>query len=327
MSAPVTIAHLINPFQPPAGSEWEYVQPITFASMKAAVEAVEEREGDTEAARIEKGLGARGEDREAARIEKGFEAPGPEVPGPIKVSLLTAQFPEDRTYIPDYFIKTPDLERSVLDFHPTTTAPKYPLIGDLMARLYENSDAEYLVYTNIDIAVQPGFYAFIAEQTRRGLKAFIINRRRIPDRYRKVEELPEMYAEEGKPHPGFDCFVFHRSLYPHFRFAHVCVGIPFIGILTAQNLFAFGEPFALFEDEHLTFHIGEDVFKPRHRELMQHNRAAFWKAIGELWPHLDNRKWPYGKRWMPLRLIKWGLHPSLPIRLGLKLEWRRWFGK
>lgn len=290
MSSALHIAHLINPFQPPSGSEWEYVQPITFASMKAAKDQAENR-------------------------------------SPIKVDLLSAQFPEDHPFIPEYFLKTPHLERSVLDIHPTTSAPKYPLIGDLMSRLYEHSDAEYLVYTNIDIAVQPHFYEFIAEQVDRGLKAFIINRRRIPDTYRKVEELPEMYAELGKSHPGFDCFVFHRSLFPRFRFAHVCVGIPFIGILTAQNLFAFGEPFELFENEHLTFHIGEDVFKARHKELMQHNRKEFWKAIDELWPDLDSRKWPYSRKWLPLRIIKWGLHPSLPIRLGLKLEWKRLFSR
>lgn len=289
MAPPLHIAHLINPFQPPPDSEWEYVEPITFASMQTA--------------------------REQAKSN-----------GDIQVDLLSAQFSEDHAAIPDYFYKTPDLERSVLDICPATSAPKYPLIGDLIAKLYQNSEAEYLVYTNIDIAVQPHFYEFIAEKARQGLKAFIINRRRIPDIYRKVDELPQMYADPGKPHPGFDCFVFHRSLYPKFQFAHVCVGIPFIGILTAQNLFAFGEPCELFAEEHLTFHIGEDVFKARHKELMQHNRKEFWKAIEKLWPYLDNRKWPYGNQWLPIRMVKWGLHPSLPIRLALKLEWRKWFG-
>lgn len=284
------IAHLVNPFLPPPGTEWEYVQPITLTSMLRA-KAQAERKGD------------------------------------LKVELLTAQFAEDHPAIPPGFTKTPDLTRSIHDVHPSTTAPKYPLIGDLMGKLHDHSSADYLVYTNIDIGVQPHFYEAIAKHARSGLKAFIINRRRIPDVYRSVEELDKMYEDPGKSHPGFDCFVFHRSLFPKFKFAQVCIGIPFIGILTAQNLFAFGEPFLLFEQEHLTFHIGEDVFKDRHPELMVHNRKEFWKAIGELWPHLDNRKWPYGKQWFPIRMVRWGLHPSLPIRLALKLEWKKWFGK
>jgi len=290
MSEPLSIAHLVNPFLPPPGTEWEYVQPITLTSMLKAKAQAETNDN-------------------------------------LKVDLLTAQYEDDHPAIPTGFRKTSDLSRSIQSLYPNTTAPKYPLIGDLMAKLYEHSDAEYLVYTNIDIAVQPHFYEAIAAHVRSGLKAFIINRRRIPDVYRKVEELEQMYADPGKPHPGFDCFVFHRSLFPKFEFADVCIGIPFIGILTAQNLFAFGEPFKLFEKEHLTFHIGEDVFKARHPELMVHNRKEFWKAIDKLWPHLDNRKWPYGKQFLPVRMIRWGLHPSLPIRLALKLEWKKWLGK
>ena len=118
MAEPVRIAHLINPFAPPPGSEWEYVQPITMASMEAARDAA----------------------MEVAQVD-----------------LLTAQYAGDHEVIPKGFRKTPDLERSVLDVHPTE-APPYPLIGDLMQRLYDHSEAEYLVYTNIDIAVQPHFY-------------------------------------------------------------------------------------------------------------------------------------------------------------------------
>ena len=290
MASPPSIAHLINPFRPKPGSEWEYVQPITFESMRRA----------------------------QAKAHASSVA---------SVELLSAQFAEDREWVPEGFVATPDLERSVRDVHSAADAPPYPLIGDLMQRLSAHSVADYLIYTNVDIAVQPHFYEAVAGFIGEGLDAFIINRRRIPGHYRKVEELEEMYGEGGKKHPGFDCFVFRRELLARFRFAEVCIGIPFIGILTAQNLFAYAERFRLFEEAHLTFHIGEDVYKNRHPSLLAHNRREFWKAVGELWPDLDSRRWPYGRQWMPLRLVRWGLHPSLPIRLALRLEWRRWFGQ
>lgn len=290
MSKAPTIAHLINPFLPPPGSEWEYVQPITFESMRRA----------------------------KAKAEAS---------GKARVELLSAQYAADRPYVPEDFTATKDLDRSVKDIHHAPDAPPYPLIGDLMQRLGSHSSADYFIYTNVDIAVQPDFYEAVAEHIASGLQAFIVNRRRIPGHYNKVEQLEEMYAEHGKPHPGFDCFVFHRALLARFRFAHVCIGIPFIGILTAQNLFAHAESFRLFEDAHLTFHIGEDVYKNRHKSLLAHNRREFWKAIEEMWPDLDSRKWPYGNQWAPVRMARWGLHPSLPIRLALKLEWKRWFGQ
>ena len=39
---------------------------------------------------------------------------------------------------------------------------KLPLLADIIERLYENSDAEWLIYTNVDIAVQPHFYESVA---------------------------------------------------------------------------------------------------------------------------------------------------------------------
>ncbi|MEM6268987.1 MAG: hypothetical protein AAF998_06085 [Bacteroidota bacterium] len=285
--AHIHFAHLINPFRASPDSEFAYVQPITYASMRVAQDQA-----------------------------------GPHV----QVDLLSAQFAADRAAVPKGFVPTPDLERSVRDLVPGAAAPPFPLIRDLLDRLYDHSAAEYLIYTNVDIALQPHFYREVAELLRFGHRALIINRRRIPGHYRRVEQLPEMYVERGKPHPGFDCFVFHRSIYPRFQLAQVCVGIPFIGILTAQNVFAFGENFRLLDDAHLTFHIGEDVFKRRNRELFAHNRREFWRAIGALDPDLDTRKWPYHDQILPRRLWRWGLHPSLPIRLALKLEWRQLIG-
>lgn len=255
---------------------------------------------------------------------------------PCSVELLTVQSRTDRQHpdfpvLPPEFTATPDLERSVRDLesdkHRLNEVPPFPLIADLLDRLYHHSTAEYLVYTNVDIALQPHFYVQVARYIREGHQALIINRRRIPGHYREVNQLESMYAEKGKSHPGFDCFVFHRSIYPSFRLGNVCVGIPFIGILTAQNVFAYGENFRLLDREHLTFHIGEDVFKRRNRDLFAHNRREFWKAIEELWPDLHSRKWPWGDRPLPERLIRWGLNPSIPIRLALKLEWRQMRGK
>ena len=242
----------------------------------------------------------------------------------IKIDLLTAQFAEDREIIPDYFRQTPDLERSAADFGTFTRVRKLPLLRDLIARLYEASDAPYLLYTNVDIALQPQFYLEVAQRIRSGLDAFIVNRRRISGHFRTVAELPAMYSDRGAAHPGFDCFIFHRSLYPRFHLARVCVGIPFIEMTFSQNLFCYASRFRLFAHDRLTFHIGMEVFKKRDPEYLRYNRDEFWKAMKEMWPELDSLKFPWGERSLPYRMVRWGLHPAIPIRLALRLEPRRW---
>lgn len=279
------LAHLVNPVKSPVYSELSHAQPITFETMRIA-------------------------------REKASPA--------IKVILLSAQYPEDYAIIPDYFTKTPDLERSANDFGTFTHPKKLPLLKDLLDRLYEASEAPYLIYTNVDIALQPHFYLEVANRIRSGLDAFIINRRRIPAHFSTPEELPHMYTHPGTAHPGFDCFIFHRSLYPKFQLEKVCIGIPFVEMTLSQNLFCYAKHFQLFDRDLLTFHIGMEVFKKRDKEYLQYNRKEFWRAVEKMWPALDSRKFPWGERNMFYRLLRWGLHPAIPIRLALMLEPRRW---
>jgi hypothetical protein len=286
MKGNIHLAHLINPVRSPVYSELSYAQPITFETMRISQEVAESRG--------------------------------------IKVELLTAQFAEDQPIIPDYFRKTPDLERSAADFGNFSKPKKLPLLKDLIGRLYEGSEAPFLIYTNVDIALQPDFYVQVAERLTSGLDALIVNRRRIPGHFRGVEELPEMYAHPGAPHPGFDCFVFHRSICQKFQFEGVCVGIPFVEMTFSQNLFCYAKSCRLYDSDFLTFHIGMEVFKKRDKEYLRYNKREFWKAVDKMWPDLDSRKFPRAERTLLYRMFWWGLHPAIPIRLALMLEPRRW---
>ena len=57
-----------------------------------------------------------------------------------------------------------------------------PLVSDILKALYDASEgAEFLVFTNADIGLQPTFYEFaIAAASRKG--AVAINRVEIPDK-------------------------------------------------------------------------------------------------------------------------------------------------
>jgi hypothetical protein len=288
MEGRIHIAHLINPVRFPQATELSGTQFLTYQSMWTAAQKAER----------------------VARID-----------------LLTAQYAEDHVVIPPFFRRTPDLERSVADVHRFSVYRKLPLIHDLVERLHAGSAADYLIYTNLDIILHPNFYCEVVERIRSGLDAFIINRRRVPAHYRAVKDLPQIYALKGAAHPGFDCFVFHRSLYPKFQFGRVCVGMPFIEMMFSQNLFCHAQNFKLFDRDRLTFHVGMEIFKKRDPEYLNFNRAEFWRTVRVLQPQLDSRKFPWGRRNVVYRMIRWGLHPAIPTRLALMLEPRRWKSK
>jgi len=282
------IAHIINPVKVSEGSDLFTVQPITFETMRIAKEFAERK---------------------------------------VEVELLCIQYSEDHEIIPGFFRRLPDLHRSVQDFGTFRQKKKYPLIKDILDALYAHSDAEYLIYTNSDIALLPHFYLAVNDFIAQGLDGFMINRRRISRKFRSVNDLPMMWSELGSPHPGFDCFVFHRSLYPKFILGNVCIGVPFLEATLAHNLFAFSSRFMLFTDKHLTMHIGMEVMPARDREYPDYNHEEFRKIYRQLRPLLTPGKLPYAALPFWRKVIKWGLNPAVFILPNLEIEAQGWWKK
>ena len=249
------LAHIINPVAVKESSDLFIAQPITFESM---------------------------------RVAKQF------ADGAVEVAQYTAQYSEDRPIIPEWYVQTPDLDRSVQNLGSFQVPRKLPLIGDILNRLYEASDAEYFIYTNVDIALLPSFYTAVNTIIDAGYDAFIINRRTLPAHYRRIEELPLMYADIGQSHPGYDCFVFRREAVPHFLLGAVCIGVPKIGVTLAANMVCFARRFREFGELHLTFHIGDDGTWRRHgvNEYFNYNKMEGEKILNTLAPRFDIQNLP-----------------------------------
>ena len=282
-------AHVINPVNAPGGSELSVIQPITFESIRRAKEFCD---------------------------------------GKPEVELCTVSFTEDHVIIPTYFNKLPDLQRSVLDIGQFTSKRKYPLLLDVLKSLYHNSGADYLIFTNMDIALMPHFYVAVDEIMQEGYDALVINRRGISGKYNSVEQLPLMYSEFGKPHPGFDCFIFKRELLQKLVLEDICIGVPFSEVSLIHNFIAFAENLKLVDDLHLTFHIGAEVMPPINPEYYDHNRREYeTKIYPYIKPLLDIRKFPYASLPLYKRLIKWALNPSFRTQQVVEMEgksfWRR----
>lgn len=187
--------------------------------------------------------------------------------------------------VPRGFDATPDLARSVLDLGTFSRPRKLPLLRDILDRLYEASDGcEYLVYTNVDIAVLPNFYDAVDRLIDAGHDALVINRRTISDEYTEVRDLPLLCAQVGQQHPGHDCFIFRRDAYRHYDLGDVCLGMAWVAKSQLLNMAYFSERMRIFEDLHLTFHVGDPRpwENPAFTDYRTHNREAFMAARDRL---------------------------------------------
>jgi hypothetical protein len=236
---------------------------------------------------------------ETMRIARGFSA------STVDVTLLSAQYSEDRKVVPEYFIATRDLDQSVLDVGNFKVKRKLPLAKDILDRACETVESDYIIFTNVDIALLPNFYTSVSNLIGSGFDSFVINRRTIPKLYTRVDDIPLMLAEVGLPHMGYDCFVFKREAYKNFILGLICVGAAHIGKAVWVNQILNSNKFKVFRDLHVTFHIGNDkIWKSKAlKDYEEHNQREFRNIVSGLNPKQRAliRKWLLNHRWWGLK--------------------------
>ncbi len=237
----ISLVHIINPVDTDQSSDLFIAQPITFETMRIA--------------------------REFAR-------------GQVDVSLYAIQVDHEKPVpLPDCFKRLPGITRTVSDIFTFQEKRELPLIKDILDAAYRTIPANspgrsYIIYTNVDIALQPYFYTTVAGLIERGHDAFIINRRTIPDSYENITQINEMYSETGETHPGWDCFIFDSGLYENFETGTACIGSGWIGRVMIINMTSLAKKFKLFPNFHMTFHIGNERRwkSDRYNDYLEHNK-------------------------------------------------------
>lgn len=241
----VRIVHCFNPLAPPAGSDLNAAQPLTFESVRRAIAM-------------------------AADV--------------AEVEAVSTCFADEEHVVPTWMRKLEPLDRSIADLHPGEINRRLPLLADLFDRFgTAGDDFDIGIYSNIDIAVMPHFYRFIAERWNLGFRSMVINRR-IVDIPPEAPTLDTLYTALGRDHQGHDCFVFPWAAVPNFRFDEVCLGAPPVGKSMFWVTQLSAQPFREYRTEHLTFHLGDD--KPwrtnRNDALWSHNIAAAERQMSAL---------------------------------------------
>ncbi|MBK7667411.1 MAG: hypothetical protein IPJ32_08800 [Sphingobacteriaceae bacterium] len=232
--------------------------------------------------------------------------------GSINVKQYICYHKNHHINIDSSFHALPQLEKSILDIGNFSNNRALPLLKDILELVYNNSDAEYIIYSNADIGLMPQFYNAIADYIKSGHDAIVVNRRRVKSTLNKAEDLDLIYSEVGKDHIGYDMFIFKKSLFPKFVLNNTCIGIPFVGNDLFYNLFCFAEKPVLLTDKHLTFHIGLELLKDwGSNELKKHNYKEFRKTTKALLPYIDITKFPGAELNIFKRHFKWLMNPTL----------------
>lgn len=249
--------------------------------------------------------------------------------GQAAVNLLAVGYEEDKPVMPEGFQVLPPLARSVLNVGTFQKQRKLPLLMDILDRGFVGCEADILIYTNVDIALQPDFYLSVQEFIEQGFDAFVINRRTIPGTYTSAAQLAQMWAEAGESHRGWDCFIFPRALVPQFKLGTVCVGQPRVGLALLANLVAYGRSFFEFKEAHLTFHIGDErrLKNPAFADYRDHNTRELMKSLSVL----EMEQGPFARRSIPGSFLWrmrtfgplyefWARNVYLPPRLSMFLN-------
>lgn len=226
---PARLVHVVNPFRSPSGPSNDRVQAVSYESMRRARDFF------------------------------------PDVP----VHLAAVVAPVDQDGVPEAFELAGLLNRNVTDVATFTHPAPLPLMFDVLevgcsharalADEMEDDPARvYVVFTNVDIAVMPHFYAAVGDIVNHGYETLTIFRRTIPPIDPDPANLAAMYAEYGATHDGFDCFVFPLSHFDSYVRSDACIGRGFVMRSLLYNMVANSTNMAIVRKAHLTFHLGDD---------------------------------------------------------------------
>jgi hypothetical protein len=157
-----SFTHIVNPFPGRPGSEHAVASRITWATLAVAYERAQ-RAG-------------------------------------IEVFVRAVVLPGDESAVQPPASSVVYLERTVADVAVLKPHRKLPLIGDLLRTGSEAVTSSHVIFTNMDIAVQPAFYVRVAElvaDVGEGVP-FMLPRVNVPAEL-AAAPLDDLYAADG-PH-------------------------------------------------------------------------------------------------------------------------------
>ena len=239
-----SFTHIVNPFPGRPGGEHALASRITWATLAVAFE----------------------------RAQKAG----------VAVCVRAVVLPGDESAVQPPASSVVYLERTVADVAILKPLRKLPLIGDLLSVGSEAVTTSHVIFTNMDIAVQPAFYVRVAElvaELGEGVP-FMLPRVNVPAEL-AAAPLDQLYAADGPLGHGFDCFVIPRHLISGLDLGLACIGAGHFDLLLVMQLDRLsGYRSRHLLDERLTFHLGNEIGWAAQIDYLEHNLQESVAALG-----------------------------------------------
>ena len=226
-----------------------------------------------------------------------------------EIDLCAVYYPEDECMVADGFRKLRPLGNSISNLRSFMVNRKLPLFKDILDRVYNETDADYIIQTNCDIILMPHFYEFVLRLIEKGSESIIINKRCVPAIYRDVKDLPEVLSEIGSAHNGYDCFVYPRAKYKDFVIGDICMGTPWSETTLAVSMAAYCN-LTVLRNAIVTKHIGDTRtwLASNLTDYRQHNAEQFAKVAFQIAKDKPDILKDSVVRWMAFKM-KYELQP------------------
>lgn len=186
---------------------------------------------------------------------------------PEDIDLIAVKHKNENIECPEGFRMASDLTRYCHDvFSELPKTRDLPLISDIFHALNQSSEADYFIYTNIDIGLFPDFYDRIYDIIENHAYDFFTVNREVMPKFIENElidqhNFQQIFNIEGEHHPGTDCFIFKRDLLKKADFGRAFIGLPPIARIIYSTLLEHcreGKHMRIMSGDRFTFHIGND---------------------------------------------------------------------
>lgn len=261
----VSFTHLLNPFPAKPGSEHQIASSVTYRSLHAAQQLAD---------------------------QKG-----------LRVDFRAVILPGDEGAVAPPIGEVVYLKRTVQDLVRLTPKRPLPLIEDILKIGAEQIRGSHLIFSNMDIAVQPHFYTTLHDLICHQIgpdMPFTVPRVNI-DAGLANEALEAMYRADGPIGQGYDCFVIPRELVRDLDLGGCCIGAPYFDNLLVMELDAVSRTgFRHLVDQRLTFHLGCDIAWAAMINYVEHNLGESLAAIARMrrrYPIADGSFFDRNDKW------------------------------
>jgi hypothetical protein len=243
--AEVLLTHIVNPFFAPEAEHARAVR-LTLASLSAA---------------------------RAHALAAG-----------VRVQQLAAVFAADKGVVaalsPDSDVVEVPLTGTLADQLPGVRHPHtLPLLSAILRAGYQHGEGRFLLYSNIDIALQEDAYTQLAGLLVRHPGVPISAVREELERAAPDFGLGDAARRRGRglPHPGHDLWAFPRSWVPELQLGDVALGISLVATALNLALYARSGCRLTLLSRALSFHVVEGESVVKHKWLQRARRDPLFR--------------------------------------------------